>query len=305
MGLVDLSEKEQVNKTEQHGREFYEEIGLEGDWFPEVRRSWTSDEPYDSDYGFEGVMGADGSYESITGRVIINQMSEKDPEFLGPHEFEHRRQIQLSHPDLAIKNPHRHLEKVDLLEPENSEQPFHPLLKSLKELGFSPDLMGGLISRNEEFEEEIKYLTEEYEEPEVGRDRETIYEACRLLESEASETEIGTYRLESGPLRAEREGFAWFVTLKASDIGLDAIEETIETTRSYSRNIAGTSQNVGEKATERVEELEKIYENLTERHMGNDEAIKFILDEVQPRKLEHATTKVEEYGKPDELVLQS
>lgn len=108
----------------------------------------------------------------------------------------------------------------------------------------------------------------------------------RILE-EAYETvngDIDIYHLASPELEPEKESFAWLATMY--------IEQDLEEGREHlDRDFSGYDK--ADEIKNQLGDLVNAYDNLTEYgDMGNEEALKYILDEVQPRKFEYKAKKI-------------
>jgi len=132
---------------------------------------------------------------------------------------------------------------------------------------------------------------------------ETLMEVHKLLQDRKQEDQI--LRYSEARIHAEIEGSAHFLSdvCNPENPGLYDENESAERARFlreeselYQRMVPGTGQTVGEAAADRVDELFDIKRNLQEHGgMNEKEAVQYILNEVQERKIDYAASQIPEY----------
>ncbi|MFB6216595.1 MAG: hypothetical protein ABEJ72_06470 [Candidatus Aenigmatarchaeota archaeon] len=138
---------------------------------------------------------------------------------------------------------------------------------------------------------------------------ESILEAHNYLQEQKGDDQILRWR--EPRLSAEMEGFAHFLSgvlkqRKWRTISNEFAPPTPEIvdradyleneTDCYDQLIPGTDQRVADIAAERVRELAGVKENLEEHGgMSEEEAVQYIMNEVQERKFEYAESQLQEY----------
>jgi hypothetical protein len=151
--------------------------------------------------------------------------------------------------------------------------------------------------------------------------------AHRYLQEQKDEDEV--LRWADPRLSAEREGFAHFLSgvikerefreerQRGIDSGLhenheDAPDEikyeitdrkdAVEDADCYDRLVPGEGATVGEMAAERLEDLAKVKHYFEEPgRMEEEEAVAYIMDEVQEKTFEYAISEMQEYETVDEV----
>ena len=146
--------------------------------------------------------------------------------------------------------------------------------------------------------------------------------AHRYLQQQKDEDEV--LRWADPRLSAEMEGFAHFLSgvikerefreerQRGIDSGLhenheqapDEIKyeindrtDAVEDADCYDRLVPGEGATVGEMAADRLEELADVKQNLEEHGgMEEEEAVAYIMDEVQEKKFEYAISEMQEYN---------
>ena len=145
-------------------------------------------------------------------------------------------------------------------------------------------------TQHERFVRELNNITEK-ENQEYEKDPSSTEEALDILSKgykvleNALEDNTAT-RLRSPRIGVELEGFAHYISSVIEDKRFSSRARSIE--KHYERELEN-GQTVGEKASERLLELEKVHENLTSYgDMSDGEAVKYVMEEVQPKKFEYA-----------------
>ena len=168
--------------------------------------------------------------------------------------------------------------------------------------------------RNKEAVREIAKLAEEncvdgYGDPEDHQPEysdaalKTLKDTHNNLQEQKENNQI--LRWNEPRIHAEIEGFAHFLSdvVNPENPGIydegDSAERAKflrEESKLYQRPLPGTDHTVGDAAADRVDELFEVKRNL-EQHggMNEKEAVQYILNEVQERKIDYAASQLPEY----------
>lgn len=137
-----------------------------------------------------------------------------------------------------------------------------------------------LTQLSEDARDKIAGLSEKYNSS--GQDREDIVdEAYEIVQND-----IDVYHLRSIETQPEKEAFAWLGSMYLSG-DLEGEREQL--------TIGFPGYDRGEEIKHELEALTGVYDNLVEHgNMESEEAMNYILEEVQPRKFDYKASKIRE-----------
>ena len=132
--------------------------------------------------------------------------------------------------------------------------------------------------------EEKEGELDDYPEESLDQAMTILEDAYHVVEDALEET--AATRFHSPRISVELEGFAHYLSAIVEGKDFEYRSDCLES--NYERELE-SGRTVGDKASDRLEELAKIHDNLTEYgDMDDNEATKYILEEVQEKKLEYA-----------------
>lgn len=143
---------------------------------------------------------------------------------------------------------------------------------------------GRLVREMEHELEENEGELDNYPEDSVDQAMSILEDAYHSVEKALEETPAT--RFHSPRISVELEGFAHYLSAIVEGKDFEYRSDCLDS--NYEREL-DSGETVGDKASDRLDELTEIHDNLTEYgDMDDDEATKYILEEVQEKKLEYA-----------------
>ena len=269
--------------------------------------------------------GTAGHYNPMRREIVLGENVDNYPVELVAHEQEHASQAARYPGVEPVEDPENILTETGLI--ESIEEPFREseLLGDLKMLGYTSEVIAAIVDQNPEMKQKLTDIKESYpdnsknskrnhwrkaealgleidtEKIEYAEERlELLMDTYRMLEESCGD---GVQRSAEPSIESEKEGFAHYLSAFINpETTYSEKSESLEGHDLYSSVIPGGDETVGDRASQRVEELAAIERNLTEHGgMDQEKAVRYVMTRVQDRKIKYAEKNLPHYETTEDI----